>query len=405
MKINFPRDRLYKYKLKNSLEQSYQYRIHIEPDIGPPIHLIDPKSASVPNVPLAEEDRELLKDDDDHFVKGSNYAHLGNDDGIPDLERFVKTAERARRGRSWLLKTQYLDNNLKKSVHNYTSEADIVRRKREEFESEMKAYEKESQKPLKERILETFEVAGSDELPKHKKGLKPVKILDVVPSLDLCENEYYHVSFDSPNILPEDSDKLQDRSSKAKYILNHSRLFTKGNNVALLIPTSKKSLLDDDDENVSENLNLKRLREVREFQYSVRQHGINERFAFLWDQTPAKEVNQVKRGTVSFLRLEEAGVEMKRQSTSNKKSRKQAQEYDLKERPLNDEENESRKKRKTELVEGTYDEDNDSNSDKDDMAANAASKSDMEGNATSKLSAEVSSGSSSSGSDSDSDSS
>jgi len=265
---------------------------------------------------------------------------------------------------------------------------------------------------MKQRILESFQFANSDALPVHRnKSLKPVKVFNVLPSLQLCENEYFHVVFDGKNILPENIKKESGAaiSKKEKIMLYHNRLFTKGNNVALLFPVEMEKVLgdDEDDNNPKEPFNLKRLREVREFKYNVRNYNTNERFAFVWDAAAAKEKEEVKIGSVRFLRLEEAGLEMKRVSTSaavntgrkRPRKEKQPQEYNLKERELNDEEKESRKVRKTELTEGTYE-------DSDDDEEETNKKNDNRDQSPAKTTTQdISSDSSSSGSGSDSDSS
>ena len=97
-----PLHRLYRYKY-STLEQCYKYRIHVQPETGSAIDLIDPAAAeaSAAAVPFAEEDRALLRlDDAGTGGRASNAAEVG----AGALK--AKRADEVRQGKSWLLRVR-----------------------------------------------------------------------------------------------------------------------------------------------------------------------------------------------------------------------------------------------------------------------------------------------------------
>ena len=392
LRIKTKRDRFFKYK-RSTLERSYEYRVHIQPSLGPPIHLIDPSSAAVPETSLEEADRLLLRTDADEgtalaasvlnksasaplrVLSGPGLG-LGLDltgsasAGLSDnatLE-FLKRAEKARSGKSWLLKTQYLDNNLNRSVHNYSSGADEARRRAEAYVKQREEWEAASkQMTKKERIEHSFTVANDGTLPKHKTKphLKPVKVFQLLPDRALAANEYYQVQFADSDMAP--AVDAQDQAARKKIqemLLAHAKLAQVGeqegrdeddSNVALLVPTkSDEKVLDPELE--AQKYDFDKLASLRDYTFAVRTFLPKERFAFVWDSTPAKTQGQTKLGTVNFIQVQENAIDLRRNpnlySDSRKRKIARMQQFHIKKRQFTEEEKDERQKKVDVMEEG-----------------------------------------------------
>ena len=393
LRIKTKRDRFYRYK-RSTLERSYEYRVHIQPSLGPPIHLIDPSSAAVPETRLEEADRLLLRTDADEGTalaasvlnKASTAPLLGAPAGLglavglgkggagneSATMEFLKRAEKARAGKSWLLKTQYLDNNLNRSVHSYSSGADEARRRAELYAKQREEWEAASKQMTKlERIEHSFAVANDGTLPKHqtKPHLKPVKVFQLLPEVSLAGNEYYQVQFADKDIAPAVEEKdAEARKKTQEMLLAHAKLAQVGDagsgekedtNVALLVPMkSTKDVLDEELE--GPKYDFDKLSSLRDYTFAIRTFLPEERFAFVWDSSPAKTVQgQTKCGTVNFVQVQENAIDLKRNpslySDSRKRKIARLQQFHINKRQFTEEEKEEREKKVEVMEEGESD--------------------------------------------------
>ena len=193
-----------------------KYRVHLEPNVGQPIHLIEPSTADDRSARLSAEDKHLLRREQDEVQ--DLYARSGGasgSSGSAPLSAFgnsmsarnIADGVHLRQGKHWLRKTVYMDNLQHGSIHNY---ATGNQKRLENVEREQRLLHGNSNRLTKgERIEQSFKLAK--EMPVHqtKKELKPVKVLSLLPSFELSQHMLYAVQFLDDNVL---DDELLDQS-------------------------------------------------------------------------------------------------------------------------------------------------------------------------------------------------
>mmetsp|Transcript_20026 Transcript_20026/g.43287 ORF Transcript_20026/g.43287 Transcript_20026/m.43287 type:complete len:553 (-) Transcript_20026:683-2341(-) len=423
IKIPWNAERLFNYHI-SSLEQNYKYRVHLQPVVGQPIHLIDPTTAEIKEARLADADKALLRRENDEVQDfyGSNQgarvqvSTFGNTMSLRNI--FDSTKIRA--GKHWLRKTEYIGNNQLGNIHNYTSEALENKKRLAHLEKSKKQFELNSKNLTKsERIEESFKQAKS--IPKHqtKPGLKPVKMYSLLPSLKLAENTYFHVSFLDENLLEDQqeqtkenpantnnkkrkgpitveySDDQRGRLSKAVLQQIHE---SEASQISYLLPETSSTGVagkkkrkvatengeddveeeeEEEAEEPAEKPTGEGLKWVRDYDYNLKEVKPFEKFALLWDkklESAKADVHNPLYGTVQFVELEPSAMEMRR---------KQTDKYDIIEtrkkriaierRPFDATERETHEDRRRELEDGYYvddmdievEEDNEKTLDKD----------------------------------------
>jgi len=257
LKIPSHADKLYGHKFP-TLEQSYRPRIHLRPTIGLPIHLIDPRTAEVPMVPLSDADKYILRSDASEAGAGLGAfgagmgakTRFGAGSGLRNLQR----AAALREGKHWLRKTEYIDNNpLRKGKEAVSMIKENEKRMNQLRKQQKLADSNKSMLTQEERVELSFEKAKL--LPKHrtKPNLKPLKVWNVVPDLKMAANKLFHVSFRDFNILRDDqkahAKKEAIYSKEDEETLSRAMLMTIHENgteedtemISLLLPAGERS--------------------------------------------------------------------------------------------------------------------------------------------------------------------
>lgn len=319
LSIPTQRGRFYKYR-HSSLEQNFQYEIHVQPSICPTIMMLRPPRLSVSgSQAIDKRDAHLLRaDDKDFFVDSSRYKAetiVGLTKQKEELSKFVEAAEKARSGKPWLLKTQYLDNDLGKQVHKYKSEFASANERRKKFEKEREQWLHENQyKTRLEKIKDSFEAAASHEnlLSDKSSSKQPVKVWNVAPWRSLDDSSLYQVLFTGGMRVDEPSSK-QDRegspsvSGVSAEKLYESKVISDGDHVSLLFPSEKaanKVVEDPGSEPESTFIVASR------YNYRMTNTGVG--CALLWHEDSEKDADGIDVGTVSIKALERSQVKLAR---------------------------------------------------------------------------------------------
>lgn len=208
MHINTDKDRYTRYQF-TSLEKNWKHKLHVEPDLGIPLDLLDISNYKKidASVPLDPEDAALLLDDEVKVKKDSS--------GIRKKDRPTD------KGVAWLVKTQYVSPiNLDPAKQAMTEkQAKDLREQREGRRIDVEAGNDRQQQI--EAIEESFRAAK--QLPKHltKPELEPVEILPLLPDFERMGDQYVHMVFDTdpltdaPGLTDLDQDARLEIESRA----------------------------------------------------------------------------------------------------------------------------------------------------------------------------------------------
>ncbi|KAF2323473.1 hypothetical protein GH714_035646 [Hevea brasiliensis] len=269
MTLKRDKDRFTKYTI-TSLEKTYKPQLFVEPDVGIPLDLLDLSvyNASSVRPPLAQEDEELLRDDESVTpVKR---------DGIRRKERPTD------KGVSWLVKTQYIS-----SLSMESAKQSLTEKQAKELR-EMK---------VGRNLLENLKTA-SKLPPVHatNKNLKPVEVLPLLPDFDRYEDKFVSVTFDNaPTADSEFYSKLDQsvRDACESWAVMKACVATGSDPakqekfLAYMAPNPNELSKDIYDENEDISYNW-----VREYNWDVRGDDANDPTTFLvsFDEHAARYV-------------------------------------------------------------------------------------------------------------------
>lgn len=208
MHINTDKDRYTRYQF-TSLEKNWKHKLHVEPDLGIPLDLLDISNYKKidASVPLDPEDAALLLDDEVQVKKAAS--------GIRKKDRPTD------KGVAWLVKTQYVSPiNLDPAKQAMTEkQAKDLREQREGRRIDVETGNDREQQV--EVIEESFRAAKLR--PKHltKPELEPVEILPLLPDFERMGDQYVHMVFDTdpltdaPGLADLDQDARLELESRA----------------------------------------------------------------------------------------------------------------------------------------------------------------------------------------------
>lgn len=214
-----------------TLERNYQYRVHMEPVVGNPIHLIDPSTAEDSEITQIEaKDKYLIRREADDGLTDTTNSNQGSQKvskfGNAMSLRNIADSKIIRAGKHWLRKTEYIDNNLMASNTTYlTGHVENQQKlKRFDKESKMKSVNK-ANISRSDIIEESFKIAKQTPVHELRPHLKPVKIFNLVPDLGMAKNQLFHVNFMDDHILDDDNIDQSQKSQieKGRNIVNYSQ--------------------------------------------------------------------------------------------------------------------------------------------------------------------------------------
>mmetsp|Transcript_17218 Transcript_17218/g.33767 ORF Transcript_17218/g.33767 Transcript_17218/m.33767 type:complete len:596 (+) Transcript_17218:206-1993(+) len=392
LKIPSQVESMFKYHF-SSMERAYKHKIYLKPTLGPAVNLMDPRTAEIPGVPMHKADKHLLRKDTEDDVglgngtsgSGQVRRRIGNDMSM----RNIQNSMAVRANKHWLRKTEYLDNNQFQTSHRVISQTQEIDQRRALLMQQMKKAEgNRTLKSKTERIEDQF--ASARTLPVHQTNpsLKPVRIFNIEPDIELNLQRLFHISFTDESALEDRprAEKSKENGGQAiaqytpeqRKVLSHAlleQLHTDApEQISLIVPATeeddkkmgvKRSALDldDDDEDMDDLERSKssggeqKYRWVRDYQYDYRNGGT--KFAFLWDRqavdAPASAAKPVY-GKVRFVELEPTFITLTRNQTDRFNTHlSRVKRIRLDRRELNDDEEKDRQERLDEMERGQYD--------------------------------------------------
>ncbi|WCJ40870.1 hydroxyproline-rich glycoprotein family protein [Euphorbia peplus] len=184
MKLRRDEDRFSKYAI-TSLEKNYKPQLFVEPDLGIPLDLLDLSVYNPPKVkvPLAPEDEELLRDDDEASVTPVKREGIRKKDRPTD------------KGVSWLVKTQYIS-----PLNTESTKQSLTEKQAKELRDQKGG--RTLLQNLNNREIQIKEIEASFEAcklpPVHatNKKLRPVEVLPLLPDFDRYDDKFVSVTFD-----------------------------------------------------------------------------------------------------------------------------------------------------------------------------------------------------------------
>ncbi|KAI3806849.1 hypothetical protein L1987_22764 [Smallanthus sonchifolius] len=198
LSIRRDKDRAAKYAV-TSLEKVHKPQLHVEPDLGIPLDLLD---LSVYNAPKDEilhidpEDQMLLQED----ISSTPIKK----DGLKRKERPTD------KGMSWLVKTQYISPISTDATRQSLTEkqAKDLREKRGNAILDNLSSRERKIKDIKA----SFEACKSRPVHATNKKLQPVEILPLFPDFERWDDQFVVATFDGPPTVDSESYNKMDKS-------------------------------------------------------------------------------------------------------------------------------------------------------------------------------------------------
>ncbi|XP_076941349.1 protein PAF1 homolog [Bidens hawaiensis] len=198
LSIRRDKDRAAKYAI-TSLEKVHKPQLHVEPDLGIPLDLLD---LSVYNAPKDEihhidpEDQLLLQDD----VCSTPIKK----DGLKRKERPTD------KGMSWLVKTQYISPLSTDATRQSLTEKQ-AKDLREKRGNSLLDNLNSREKKIKD-IKASFEACKSRPVHATNKKLQPVEVLPLFPDFERWDDQFVVATFDGPPTVDSESYNKMDKS-------------------------------------------------------------------------------------------------------------------------------------------------------------------------------------------------
>lgn len=212
------------YKPNNSVEASYRWKLHCEPDLGVPLapSAMDPKSYTdkPEDTPLHPDDlallewkgsrgdtaAEQLKKRRDNARVAARLAAMGKSPSKYFMEKNkstpktqVSTKKKYSRVldeqmQSWMKKTTYITNDYSRKVHDFKSLAKTKQELEQDLELRQQKIMQRRSAPAVSKTFEDCKVP----VYKHpsKKGVTPVAEMAFLPNVEKWGNAYTHVVVD-----------------------------------------------------------------------------------------------------------------------------------------------------------------------------------------------------------------
>lgn len=264
-------DRYCKYQI-TSLEKNWKPQLHVEPDLGIPLDLLDLSIYNPPKgerIPLDPEDEDLLRDDDPITPIKS--------DGIKKKERPTD------KGVSWLVKTQYISPlSVESSKQSLTEkQAKELRESRGRILLEnLNSRERKVQD-----ILSSFEASKSKPVHAVNRHLKPRRILPLLPEFDRYDDHFVVATFDSAptadsegyrKLSTADRDEYEHKAIMKSYASTSTDSEKSDGFLAYMVPSLEEIEKDIYDENEDISYSW-----VREYHYDVRGDDVDDPTTYL----------------------------------------------------------------------------------------------------------------------------
>lgn len=198
MSIRRDKDRAARYAV-TSLEKVHKPHLHVEPDLGIPLDLLD---LSVYNAPkdqrlhIAPEDEKLLQED-------VTLTPIKKD----GLKRKDRPTDK---GMSWLVKTQYISPLSTDATRQSLTEKQ-AKELREKRGNALLDNLNSREKKIKD-IKASFEACKSHPVHATNKKLHPVEILPLFPDFERWEDQFVVATFDGPPTLDSESYNKMEKS-------------------------------------------------------------------------------------------------------------------------------------------------------------------------------------------------
>ncbi|KAL1533434.1 Protein PAF1 [Salvia divinorum] len=176
-------DRYCKYQI-TSLEKNWKPQLHVEPDLGIPLDLLDLSVYNPPKgeqIPLDPEDEDLLRDDDPITPSKT--------DGIKKKERPTD------KGVSWLVKTQYISPLSIESTKQSLTEKQA--KELREYRGRSLLENLNSRDRKIQDIVASFEACKTKPVHAVNRHLQPRRILPLLPDFNRYEDHFVVATFDS----------------------------------------------------------------------------------------------------------------------------------------------------------------------------------------------------------------
>ncbi|KAF2301144.1 hypothetical protein GH714_020380 [Hevea brasiliensis] len=283
MTVKRDKDRFTKYTI-TSLEKNYKPQLFVEPDLGIPLDLLDLSVYNPPSVrpPLAPEDEELLRDDDESVTPVKR-------DGIRRKERPTD------KGVSWLVKTQYISPLSMESAKQSLTEKQAKELREMKVGRNLLENLNNRESQIKD-IEASFEASKLRPIHATNKNLKPVEILPLLPDFDRYKDKFVSVTFDNaPTADSETYSKLdqsvrdacESQAVMKACVASSSDPAKQEKFLAYMAPNPNELSKDVYDENEDISYNW-----VREYNWDVRGDDANDPTTFLvsFDENAARYV-------------------------------------------------------------------------------------------------------------------
>ncbi|KAL3528689.1 hypothetical protein ACH5RR_008011 [Cinchona calisaya] len=258
MSLRRDKDRFTKYAI-TSLEKIHKPQLHVEPDLGIPLDLLDLSVYNPPkgrNLRLDPEDEELLRDDDQ--------VTPIKKDGIKRKERPTD------KGVSWLVKTQYISPlSMESSKQSLTEKQAKELREGRNLLENLNSRERQIHE-----IQASFEACKTRPVHATNSKLQAVDILPLFPHFDRYDDQFVVANFDNaPTADSEIYSKLdkhirdghESQAIMKSFVATSSDMANPDKFLAYMVPSPNELLKDiyDESEDVSYSW-------IREYHWDVR---------------------------------------------------------------------------------------------------------------------------------------
>ncbi|KAG8656431.1 protein PAF1 homolog isoform X2 [Manihot esculenta] len=272
MTLKRDKDRFTKYTI-TSLEKMHKPQLYTEPDLGIPLDLLDLSVYNPPKVrqPLAPEDEELLRDDDELVTPVKR-------DGIRKKERPTD------KGVSWLVKTQYISPLSMESAKQSLTEKQAKELRESKVGRNLLENLNNRESQIKE-IEASFEASKLPPVHATNKNLRPVEILPLLPDFARYKDKFVSVTFDNAPTADSESyskldqsvrDACESQAIMKACVTSSSDPAKQEKFLAYMAPNPNELSKDVYDENEDISYNW-----VREYNWDVRGDDANDPTTFL----------------------------------------------------------------------------------------------------------------------------
>lgn len=264
-------DRYCKYQI-TSLEKNWKPQLHVEPDLGIPLDLLDLSVYNPPKgerIPLDPEDEELLRDDDPITPIKS--------DGIKKKERPTD------KGVSWLVKTQYISPLSMESTKQSLTEKQAKELRESRGRSLLENLNSRERKI--QDIMSSFEASKAKPVHASSRHLQPRRILPLLPEFDRYDDHFVVANFDSAptadseiyrKLSAADRDEYEHKAIMKSYASTSTDSEKPDGFLAYMVPSIDEIEKDIYDENEDISYSW-----VREYHYDVRGDDVDDPTTYL----------------------------------------------------------------------------------------------------------------------------